>query len=264
MKLNSITLAVIIIVLLFGGIGFSSAMNWWQTESQKIPATYKEGEAAGQYNPADIRGSYTFGQISDLFAVPLEDLQTAFHIPKGTDPAGYQVKSLEAQFPELPVEMGTSSVRMFVAFYHGLPYEISADEETYLFPEAAAALQARGKMTAEQAAYLETHIVPAEPGQAAPAENAGTPGPTPQTTVLPGETIAQPTPVLTEHAAPEKTVTGKTTFQDLLDWGVTQEAIEGIMGDAMPAPQTVIKDYATQKGLEFSSLKTQLQAEVNK
>jgi hypothetical protein len=168
MKLNSITLALIIIVLLFGGIGFSSAMNWWQTESQKIPVTYKEGEAAGQYNPADIRGSYTFGQISDLYAVSLDDLRTAFRISEGTDPASFQVKSLEAQFADLPVEMGTSSVRMFVAFYNGLPYEISEDKETYLFSEAAAVLQARGKMTSEQAAYLEAHIVPAEPGQAAP------------------------------------------------------------------------------------------------
>lgn len=255
MKLHSISLALIIIVLIFGGIVFSSAMNWWQTENQKIPATYKEGEAAGQYNPADIRGSYTFGQISDLFAVPLEDLQTAFRIPAGSDPASYQVKSLEGQFTDLPVEVGTGSVRMFVAFYKGLPYEISTEEETYLFPEASALLKVQGKMTSDQAAYLEAHLVPEAPVQAAPAQATAAPQ---------VETNSELTPAPTVHAAPDRTITGKTTFQNVLDWGVTQEAIERILGEDMPSPQTIIKDYATQKGEEFSSLKTALQAEVDK
>jgi hypothetical protein len=55
MTLNSKPLALIILVVLFGGILFSSAMGWWQTESTKEAATFSEGEFAGQPNPADIR-----------------------------------------------------------------------------------------------------------------------------------------------------------------------------------------------------------------
>jgi hypothetical protein len=259
MKLTSFPLAMIIFVLLFGGIGFTSAMNWWQTESTKVPATYTEGEAAGQYNPADIRGSYTFGDVSQLFDIPLADLQAAFRLPLDADPASYPLKSLEAQFEGLPVEMGTGSVRMFVAFYKGLPYDLTAAEDTYLFPEAAEALKARGQMTVEQLAYLEDHIALAgslsEPADLTPLE---------ATPVLTQATGAEPTPAPTEHVAPDRTVTGKTTFQDLLDWGMTQDQVEQILGEPMPAPQTVLKEFVTGKGLEFSALKTRFQDTLNK
>ncbi len=251
MKLNSFSLAAIIVVLLFGGIGFTTAMNWWQTENTKIPAAYTEGEAAGQYNPADIRGSYTFGEVSELFDIPLADLQAAFRIPADADPAAYPLKSLEAQFTDFPVEIGTASVRMFVAFYKGLPYELSADEETYLLPEASTLLKAQNKMRPDQAAYLETHTAQENP----PAAEA---------TAAPQTAESAATPAPTEHIAPDRTVTGKTTFQDLLDWGVTQETIETILGSQMPGSGTVIKDYLAQQGLEFSTLKTQFQAEVDK
>ncbi len=61
------------------------------------------------------------------------------------------------------------------------------------------------------------------------------------------------TPAATEHITAAKTMTGKTTFQELLDWGVPEEAIQQIIGGELPALSTVIKDYVTGKGLEFSS-----------
>ena len=68
----------------------------------------------------------------------------------------------------------------------------------------------------------------------------------------------------TEHVAPAGTITGKTTFQELLDWGVSKDAIQKVIGSDLPAPTTVIKDFVTGKGLEFTTIKTQLQAEVDK
>ena len=56
------------------------------------------------------------------------------------------------------------------------------------------------------------------------------------------------TPLPTEHVQPIKTITGKTTFQDLIDWAVQKEAIEQIIGADLPSFTTVIKDYVTQKG----------------
>ena len=114
MKLTSKPLAAIVFIIFFGGIALTSALGWFQTETTKVPVTYTEGEFAGQYNPADIRGSYLFGDISSLFGVPLEDLETAFHFPEDVDPASYQVKDVESQFADSGYEIGTEAVRLFV------------------------------------------------------------------------------------------------------------------------------------------------------
>jgi hypothetical protein len=95
--------------------------------------------------------------------------------------------------------------------------------------------------------------------QTDPAAPLPTQAPTPT-----AEVVTELTPEATEHTAPEKTITGKTTFQDLLDWGVPEETIVRIIGDDLPPPSTVIKDYVTGQGMEFSEVKTQLQVEVDK
>ncbi len=243
MKLKSYTLAALVVVIIFGGIAISTAMGWWNTESSKSPQRYSDGTASGEYDPADIRGSYTFGEISGLFAIPLDDLAAAFRLPADVDAASFTVKDLEAIVTGLPVEIGTSSVRLFTAFYNGLPYDLAASEQTYLFPEAAEILTARNMMLPEQAEYLLTHIVTADLVPPTPDETAA---------------------VTTESAEVEKKVSGSTTFQYLLDWGLSQEVIETVIGEPMPAGGTLIKDFATQNGMEFSTVKNALQAEVDK
>ena len=120
MKLTSKPLAIIIVVILFGSIGITTALGWWSTENSKQVATFTEGEFAGQPNPADIRGSYTFGDIENNFDVPAADLAVAFGLPDGTDAAAYSVKSLEEVYANLEggIEVGTSSVRLFTALLH--------------------------------------------------------------------------------------------------------------------------------------------------
>lgn len=257
MKLTSKPLAAIVFVIFFGGIALTSALGWFQTSTTKEPATYTEGEFAGQYNPADIRGSYTFGDISSLFGVPLEDLQTGFHFPPEADPAAYQVKNLETQFEDSGYEIGTDAVRLFVALYKGLPFDLSTD--IYLPAEAAGILASRANLTPEQSAYLAAHSV--DLSQAAPETAvSGTPAP------AAAETPAAPQPTVsaTEHVAADRTITGKTTFQNLLDWGVSPAAIEQAIGAPMPSASMVIKDYLASKSLEFSTVKGVLQAEVDK
>lgn len=258
MRLKSFPLAVIILVLLFGSIGATTAMGWWQTETSKVPAVYAEGEAAGQFNPADIRGSYTFGDINKNFGIPVVELQKAFRVPDGGDMAAFQVKTLEGLYTDLPVEMGTGAVRLFTAFYKGLPYDLEANAETYLFPEAVSILQANGKMTAEQATFLSTHTL-AEEGQI-PGESIATPEPTNSS----ASDATVPTVSVTEHVQPAGTITGKTTFQQLLDWGMKPEAIEAVLGESIPDAGMIIKDFASSKGLDFSTLKTNLQSELDK
>ena len=82
--------------------------------------------------------------------------------------------------------------------------------------------------------------------------------------------IATPTPAAllesTEiHTPDDGTVSGNTTFENLLDWGVSQETIEQVIGLPMPADLSLlIKDYVRGQGLQFSVIKVALQTEVDK
>lgn len=260
MKMTAKLLAGLIFVIIFGGIALTAALGWWQTTTTKVPVKFAAGEAAGEYNPADIRGSYKFGDISRLFEIPLAELQTAFHFPPGTDPAEYQVKSLEAQFADQAEEIGTNSVRLFVAFYRGLPFDLT--DEIYLPLAAVDILKQKAALTAEQIAYLDSHTVRLAGAELSAPSASNTPQPATPATPAPTAEPGAAAPAATEHAAPQRTITGKTTFQELLDWGVSQAAIEQVIGGAMPDPATVIRDYYSAKGAEFGTAKTELQALV--
>ena len=56
---------------------------------------------------------------------------------------------------------------------------------------------------------------------------------------------------------------GKTTFGELIQWGVPQETIETLIGASLPEPAMTLKDYASANGLNFETLKPALQAEVD-
>ena len=92
MKIKSNFLGIIILVIVFGGIFSTAIFNLWQTQSSKIPRTITSGEFKGSYDPDDIRGSYSFNDISELFNIPLEDLRRAFNIPKDIDIQNFKNK----------------------------------------------------------------------------------------------------------------------------------------------------------------------------
>ena len=162
MKLKPLTTVALAAGFVIVGIAVTMATGLWQTESDKTPrtlpledtATVNEQTGETQYDPADIRGSYTFGEISELYHVPLADIAEAF----GLEPdqaAAFQTKSLSTLYPDSAVEIGTASVRLFTASYLGVPYQPT--EETYLPATAAEVLVRNGQMTDEQAAYLLNH-----------------------------------------------------------------------------------------------------------
>ena len=248
MKSNAKIIGIVIFVILFGGIGAAKALGFWQTSSSKVPATYKTGEFTGQYNPADIRGSYSFGDITRAFKVPIEDLATAFAV-NTIDPAEFLVKDLGVMYAELVAQgmvIESDSVRYFVALYNGLPY--TPVEETYFPSPAVDILKARGNLTPEQILFLDNRT--------ADISNVTLQA------VIPGaeeveevEEVEDPT---------DTTIKGKTTFKETLDWGVPKEAIEEIIGGKLPTTGTVIRDYCEQKGIEFSTVKIELQTKVPK
>ena len=247
MNLTSKPLAIIVMVLMFGGIFFSSAMGWWATESTKEPVTFTDGEFAGEANPADIRGSYTFGDIANSFDVTPEVLAQAFGITEG-DPTVFAIKELEVIYADSGFEIGTASVRLFVAYYVGLPFD-TTDQEIYMPQAATDILLAKGNLSPEQIAYLETYTVTL--GESVPAVE-----PVTESTPAPAEASST--------TSEEYMVKGKTVFGDLIAWGVPQETIEGLIGMSMPDPAMSVKDFASANGLDFETLKPALQAEVDK
>ena len=250
-RLKSWHVGLLVVVILFGGILATSAFGWWQTESTRTPERYAQGDLAGQYRPDDIRGSYTFGDISALFDIPLADLVYAFALPPEVDAAQFQCKDLESMYASLAEqgqEIGTSSVRLFVALYRGLPIEL---EEDAFFPaQAVVLLKMKAALTAEQIDYLDAHsvLLDASAPQEAPQLLVETP-------VAPAET---------EHAeGSERMIKGSTTFREVLDWGVPQAVIERVIGAPLPNPLTVIRDYCASQGLSYGVIKAALQVEVD-
>jgi len=240
MKLNSKIIGVILIMVLFGGIGISKGLNLWHTETTKEPAKFKSGEFAGKNDPADIRGSYTFGDINNSFDIPVEDLAKAFGINNIENIESFSVKELENIYANLGenIEIGTASVRYFTALYLNLPYKI--DEEVYLPEPAVNMLKMQNKINEEMDIYLSTHTVDISNIK---AENNSA-----------------------EHIlddAEEKKVKGNTTFKEVLDWGVTEEAIQSIINEKLPNAVMTIKDYCAEKEIEFSIVKTAIQEKID-
>lgn len=246
MRLESKPLAAILLAVLFGGITLSSAVGWWQTESSKQAVVFSEGEFAGQPDPADIRGSYTFGDVERNFGVPSATLAQAFDVVSKSDPAAFRLKDLESIYADQEFEIGTASVRLFVALYTGLPYDMT--EDVYLPKRAVGMLKSKGTLTEEQSTYLNGHTVTIDsPSGTSLDEVSGT--------------------LSEEHAeydSSERVIKGKTTFQDLLDWGVPQAAIEEIIGGSLPNPLTVVKTHCDANGLYFEDIKTAIQVEIDK
>jgi glutamate mutase epsilon subunit len=152
-------IAILLALIIFAaGITITSMTGLWTTISTKTPDKLEDVEFAGAYDPNDIRGSYTFFEISELYKIPLAELSEAFGVELAKAKE-FKCKDLETIYADAEFEIGTASVKMFAAYYLGLPYEPS--EEVYLTEIAAQILVDKGNMTQEQLDYLESHTIPA-------------------------------------------------------------------------------------------------------
>jgi hypothetical protein len=236
MKIRSTLLAVLILGIFISGILLSMAFNVWNTKSTKIPARYTSGEFEGVSNPADIRGSYTLDDITRSFAVPHTVLIQAFALPADTNPGEFRISTFEEIY--LPLddggEVGTDSVRLFVARVLGLPY---TPEDTTRLPAPAAALLKEKLAVAD---FDQIKKITVSPGELTIIENTG----------------AAP---VHEQEADGMVVKGKVTFYDLLQWGLSKNQIEGVLGIKMGATAVTVRDYCMENDIEFSTVKEKLQ-----
>lgn len=166
MKMKTTRVPLIALAILVIGIVASMLMGFWQTESSKTPKKFENNaQFGGQYRADDIRGSYTFKEISDLYNIPLESLAQGFGVEQNKA-ADFKCKDLETIYKDSKVEVGTGSVKMFVAFYLGQPYDI--EEDTYVPKKAAQVIEEKGNPTQQQKDYLKTHIAEENQGSAKP------------------------------------------------------------------------------------------------
>ncbi|WP_432662474.1 hypothetical protein R9X47_18275 [Wukongibacter baidiensis] len=253
MKIKSTSLGLMIAIILFGGILASSAFNLWKTESPKVPEKFDSGEFSGEYNPSDMRGSYTIDDVSSVFNIPLKDLKTAFGLSDEIDTSILKNKDLKKLYGDLEdgVEIGNGSMKFFVSLYTGLPYEM--DEEAYLPKEAVEVLKANASLTKEQIEYLDNHAVNIK------ALDQETP--TKIQTTDASSTGNQE--ISDDHNTDEKMVRGTTTFREVLDWGVSKDVIEKTIGGEIADLNMVIRDYCRNNEIQFSVVKEALQSSVD-
>lgn len=222
MKLKSLYIPLVIIIILFGGVTISKGLGIWITESTKIPKTISSGTYAGEYDPGDIRGSYTFDDIYNSFNISPEILAEAFNII--TDkPRDFQVKSLEDMYSDLEVEVGTDSVRRFTALYTGLPY----DSDEILPQQAITILYSNNKISdSEMESLLENTII---------------------------------LPTITDDTSEtESVINGKTTVKDVLKYDISLEQLEELIGIKIDDQSSTIRDLCQENGISFSTIKNSL------
>jgi hypothetical protein len=125
-----------------------------------------------------------------------------------------------------------------VALYAGVPY--SPEEDTLLPSSAISVLQDR--LTEEQLETVRAMTVNLTGlSESVPVDSQ----------------TAEQTDTHTESEAGE--VKGKTTFGELLSWGVTKETIEEIMGLPIGKAGVTVRDYCIENNIEFSTVKDALQ-----
>ena len=226
--LSANKVGLLTVAILIGGILLSVAFGLWKTSSTKQPALIKSGSFAGLPNPADIRGSYTYQDVTNAFAVPVEVLLAAFQSQNGAQRLGDLEELWLANIPE-GTEVGTDSVRLFVALYTGIDFE--AEEGTLLPASAIEVLEQQQKTSDPRFAELKASAVALPEG-------------------------LEMTPVTNTTAV---SVTGKTTVQDLLDAGYSFSDLEKILGK-IDNKLSAVKTLAESRGLSFSEVKAEIAA----
>lgn len=266
MKVGSRFLVWFVPVFVAAGIGISAGAGWWVTESTKEPARFATGEYEGEANPADIRGSYTLADVSDAFEIPVEVLAEAFALPP--ESGDVRLGDFEETYGEIgQLEIGTDAMRLFVARYLRLPYE--PEETTGLIEPGVTMLLEQTDVDEATAQDLKDRIVTLEQIAAA-REDGALSGAGPETATETAEEgsgsergVVQPVEADDEHEEEDYEVKGRTTFGEVIMWGVPVEEIKAAMGGEMGPRPMLIRDYCVEEGISFAEAKTNLQELVD-
>lgn len=235
MRIKATTVGIALPLLFIAGIFISSAVGYWRTEGSKVPAKFTTGIFEGEADPADIRGSYSFSDLEKAFDIPVDTLARAFGFSNSENPEGIKIKEFESAYGFVgDLEIGTGSMRLFVALYKGLPFE--TEEHTAIPQPAWNILNKEGATDKETLSRYSERVVSLE-----------------------GLEISTEATTHTEGSDEETVIKGKTLFSDLLDWGLSREQIENVLGIPMGAPGNSVRDFCSENEIEFSTVKGPLQ-----
>ena len=238
MSLKAKPLSILLVVILFSSVTAANIIGRWHSELKPQAVIHDDDSYITHLTPADINKLHTFGDIDRLFNIPTTTLAKAFNLADETNITAFPIKDLSTIYNNLNVEIGISSVRFFVTLYNGFEYETT--ETIYLPLSAVEMLISRRILLPEQVELKDTYALVLDPRAAvvSSSDNRG--------------------------QSEDREIKGKTTFQELLDWGLSQEIIEQIIGEPILSPHRIVKDYCTEKGFDFEEKKLALQEEVGK
>lgn len=151
MKVKPQIVIAIVLVILAAGVGYAALSGAWATNSSNGNGS---GDGNGSGQNQGIRGSSTFTEISSQYGIAEEELMSAFGV-SGEDAGTVTPGSLTEIYPD--AEIGTGSVRLFVALYLGEEYDLTGDAN--LLESGVQMLLERGTLTIEQEQYLDLHTV---------------------------------------------------------------------------------------------------------
>lgn len=245
MKVNSLTIVIISIIVIFGGVFISDSMGLWQTESSKEPMKFSSGTFEGQPNPDDIRGSFSFGDIENAFGVDASLIADAFGI-QTNDPASVKAKDIEEIYSDIgeDIEIGTGSVKKFISLYTGLPYE----SDDFLPSSAIEVLKSSIKWNDEMLPSLEAYIIDMTIDLS--FEDADK------------EDVQKDDNTETEHTD-EIGIKGQTTVADAIAYGISLDEIEEVLGIKIDKENMLIRDLCDQNGLSFGTIKDALNEKLD-
>lgn len=138
---------LLVVLLLFGGIAVSALSGFWSVSAGEKSGRVRTNMTADRMDPADIRGSYTWSDIAADFRIPQNFFLYAF----GAGSPGEKVKTLEIRYAATArdgMEIGTDSVRWFVALMTGKPF--TPAKNTLLPPEAVSIIKKYAKAKPER------------------------------------------------------------------------------------------------------------------
>lgn len=241
MKRSQLFVAAMVVVGILGTVLITSAFGLYTTESTRVPARITVGEFEGAYNPADIRGSYTFADVAEHFALDGSQLVAAF-VPGApdVDPSQLRAGDLESLYEDLDLggELGTDSLRLVASLYSGLPY---IPEDTTLLPLGVREILARRVTPADLAQWDQRFV------------DLSIYGPSLEGVGMELAETEEHDEVSTEFA-----IKGTTSFYELLEAGLTVQRIEEILGMAMGYESEKVRDFCLANGLEYAAVKAAL------
>jgi hypothetical protein len=235
MKIKSIHILLAIIIIIGGGILLASELDLYNTTRAKSPRKTVEGF----YDVSDIRGSHTLEEIEKYYQLPASSVIKAFGLRPDTNSKIFQLKDMKEIFKPVELEeeyvVETDTVKVFASLYLKIPYV--SDETFYLPGKTVDYLIENDKLTGEEKEYWQGHTFKLE--------------------YLDSKylTASEFFKVVVEEAEGFK-VTGRTTIQELLDGGITEEKFEEVTGFMVPDDKSVpVRDFVIDKGLEFGEIK---------